>query len=594
MSIWITLSIHYIKTVNSNERLVLSMGLSFIALVLLANFTKGQSNNLNDKFIFPMYSDGSEDCDMVIEFNMMSFSRTALYATMTTNYNESYDNILDKTPFVISLKQYLGFNASKVFTWNVNDTVSAKIRCEYGDVLHIFDSNSLGRNYIVYSDKDYFVTVYGTDANTSVTISSINNTVIEAHRLDAGNTITFDPDSSDVYQINASGRLGIIYSNVDINRNLVCDQNDDIVWEMIPPMEKNGREFMMHIPNVESAFLEVLGYEDGLLKLHLPDELTTINLKAFERKIINVSHARDVHMTSSTHVSVLSTLNLTTDANRTATNIFSVFPVEQFNNCLYLTIFNCTNNVCGYLVTENGIDSISLYNMEGKTVQTFNTSDIDQNSTTASFEISDISDGMYFLLSENSSAHLIFYYVNLSHGRYYQSTSLDKIHCDIFVFSQTPNFNEETSVSTNTLVEKTSVPNDILSSTHSINNVSGAYIENVTVSYSTIIQSQNNTLTNKSAQSVPKLGSLSYLTSNTSTQNETTAVQQINNRLIFPFMYEEIPDDDSVLNTYLIAVIVSLCTAIFAVIAVISTFLLLELLRRRRQIRNTKIRPFVS
>ncbi|XP_052065975.1 uncharacterized protein LOC127705674 [Mytilus californianus] len=594
MSIWITLSIHYIKTVNSNERLVLSMGLSFIALVLLANFTKGQSNNLNDKFIFPMYSDGSEDCDMVIEFNMMSFSRTALYATMTTNYNESYDNILDKTPFVMPLKQYLGFNASKVFTWNVNDTVSAKIRCEYGDVLHLLDSNSLGRNYIVYSDKDYFVTVYGTEANTSVTISSINNTVIEAHRLDVGNTITFDPNSSDVYQINASGRIGIIYSNVDITRNIVCDQNDDIVWEMIPPMEKNGKEFMMHIPNVESAFLEVLGYEDGLLKLHLPDGLKTINLKAFERKMINVSHARDVHMTSSTHVSVFSTLNLTTDTNRTATNILSVFPAEQFNNCLYVTIFNCTNNVCGYLVTENGIHSISLYNMEGKTVQTFNTSDVDQNKTTASFEISVISDGIYFLLSENSSVHIIFYYVNLSHGRYYQSTSLDKTNCDIFVFSQTPNFNEETSVSTNTLVEKTSVPNDNLSSTHSINNVSGAYIENVTVSYSTIIQSQNNTLINQSAQSVPKLGSLSYLTSNTSTQNETTAVQQINNRLIFPFMYEEIPDDDSVLNTYLIAVIVSLCTAIFAVIAVISTFLLLEILRRRRQIRNTKIRPFVS
>lgn len=129
----------------------------------------------------------------------------------------------------------------------------------YGDVLHIFNSNSLGRNYIVYSDKDYFITIYGTDSDTNVTINSMNDTVIEAHRLDVGNTVTFDPELSDVYQINASGKIGIIYSNVDISRNTVCDQTDDILWEMIPPVEKNGEEFMIHIPDVESAFLEVLG-----------------------------------------------------------------------------------------------------------------------------------------------------------------------------------------------------------------------------------------------------------------------------------------------------------------------------------------------
>ncbi|XP_076449999.1 uncharacterized protein LOC143286342 [Babylonia areolata] len=44
----------------------------------------------------------------------------------------------------------------------------------------------------------------------------------------------------------------------------------------------------------------------------------------------------------------------------------------------------------------------------------------------------------------------------------------------------------------------------------------------------------------------------------------------------------------------LFAVIISLSVAIFAVIAVISVFLLMELMSRRRQIRNTKIRPFVS
>ena len=44
----------------------------------------------------------------------------------------------------------------------------------------------------------------------------------------------------------------------------------------------------------------------------------------------------------------------------------------------------------------------------------------------------------------------------------------------------------------------------------------------------------------------------------------------------------------------LFAVIISLTVAIVAVVGVISVFLLMELMSRRRQIRNTKIRPFVS
>ncbi|XP_070182289.1 uncharacterized protein [Littorina saxatilis] len=55
------------------------------------------------------------------------------------------------------------------------------------------------------------------------------------------------------------------------------------------------------------------------------------------------------------------------------------------------------------------------------------------------------------------------------------------------------------------------------------------------------------------------------------------------------FDYEE---EDSEMP--LLAVIISLSVAIFAVIAVISIFLLMEVMSRRRQIRNTKIRPFVS
>ncbi|KAI8780815.1 chitinase protein PB1E7.04c, partial [Biomphalaria glabrata] len=59
-----------------------------------------------------------------------------------------------------------------------------------------------------------------------------------------------------------------------------------------------------------------------------------------------------------------------------------------------------------------------------------------------------------------------------------------------------------------------------------------------------------------------------------------------------PSDYWETGDEDTARP--LIAVIVSLCVAIFAVIALISGYMLVELTSRRKHVRNPKIRPFVS
>lgn len=72
----------------------------------------GQVSLLSDKFVFPLYAENN-DCDISVEFNTMSFSSGALAVTMTTNYNETYVNVLDKAPFVLPLKQFLSFNVTK-------------------------------------------------------------------------------------------------------------------------------------------------------------------------------------------------------------------------------------------------------------------------------------------------------------------------------------------------------------------------------------------------------------------------------------------------------------------------------------------------
>lgn len=591
MSIGISLSIYFNKPINSNERLVLSMGLSFIALVMFANLTKGQSSTVNEEYIFPIYTASSEDCDIVLEFNTMSFSRKALQVTMTTNYNETYNSVLDEIPFVKPLKQYLSLNASKVFTLTTNDTMTLLLRHKEGDVLQLLNTQTLGTNYVVSIEKNSFITIYGTGEVTNVTIVAVDNSLNNTYNLDFGETVSFSPVISGIYHVEGSGKIGIIYSNRDLT--YMCDSTVNIVWEMIPPVEYAGSEFMLYIPDVQSAYLEVLGYQDSQLTLHISEDVTSIRLKAFERKIIDVTQARYVRLTSSTAVTVMLIVNLTIGIdNNTVSNMLNVFPVEKIARCSYLTALNCTNTTCGYFVTRNTTEDFLILDKEGVVIRRFNSSHKQTNCVISGWEISNISDGMYVLQSEHTNVPLVVFSVDVDNGRYYQSVITDNdTTCDITSIPLSPDIADEANLTNNTFTSnETSVPNVFLfNSTINSTDITstGAYSDNNTIS-------THGGAVNQSAQSVPKKGLLSYLTSNTTTENGTNVGQTINNRLIFPFMYEEIPDDDSVLNEYLIAVIVSLCTAIFAVIAVISTFLLLELLRRRRQIRNTKIRPFVT
>lgn len=592
MSIGISLSIYFNKPINSNERLVLSMGLSFIALVMFANLTKGQSSTVNEEYIFPIYTASSEDCDIVLEFNTMSFTRKALQVTMTTNYNETYNSVLDEIPFIKPFKQYLSLNASKVFTLTTNDTTTLFLRHKEGDVLQLFNTEALGTKYAVSIEKYSFITIYGTGEATNVTIVAVDNSLNNTYKLDFGETVSFSPVISGIYHVEGSGKIGIIYSNRDLT--YMCDNTVNIVWEMIPPLEYAGSEFMLYIPDVESAYLEVLGYQDSQLTLHISEDVTSILLKGFERKIINITQARYVHLTSSSPVTVMCIVNLTIGIDdNTVSNMLNVFPVEKIAGCSYFTAFNCANTTCGYFVTRNTTEDFVILDKEGAVIRRFNSSQKQTNGVVSGWDISNISDGIYVLQSERTNVPLAVFYVDVDNGRYYQNVITDNTTtCDITSIPISTDIADEANLTNNTFTSnETSVPNVLLfNSTINSSDITstGAYSDNNTISTHVVA-------VNQSAQSVPKKGLLSYLASNTTTGNGTDVVEQsINNRLIFPFMYEEIPDDDSVLNEYLIAVIVSLCTAIFAVIAVISTFLLLELLRRRRQIRNTKIRPFVT
>lgn len=144
-----------------------------------------------------------------------------------------------------------------VFTLTTNDTMTLLLRHKEGDVLQLLNTETLGTKYVVSIEKYSFITIYGTEKVTNVTIVAVHNSLNNTHKLDFGETVSFSPVISGIYHVEGSGKIGIIYSNMDLT--YMCDNTVNIVWEMIPPLEYAGSEFMLYIPDVQSAYLEVLG-----------------------------------------------------------------------------------------------------------------------------------------------------------------------------------------------------------------------------------------------------------------------------------------------------------------------------------------------
>lgn len=337
-----------------------------------------------------------------------------------------------------------------------------------------------------------------------------------------------------------------------------------------------------------------VGYEDGQLTLYSTKDVITKNLKAFERLVINVSTTRNVYLSSNINVNVIATVNLTTTNFGGELNKISLYPYESHSHCSFFMAFNCSSNVCGYIVVKKIPDNFTIYNKSGVVDVNFPKLKEQGNSSVTSFEVTGLSNGYYFLQADDDTPFVLFEY-NSIYGRYTQTMSVNSSNC--YAVSSVSNLSRS-SIDTSAIKAENDQNNESFQTSNITSeieneNITGAFNETESYNVTSLPITYDNKV-RETAQNVPKVGPRMYLTSNSSTSNDSTVVQQIDNRLIFPFMYEEIPEDDNVLNEYLIAVIVSLCTAICAVIGVISTFLLLEFLRRRRHVGNTKIRPFVS
>lgn len=279
--------------------------------------------------------------------------------------------------------------------------------------------------------------------------------------------------------------------------------------------------------------------------MSLPNGTYTYSARPFEVLSFNVTGASFCVIKSSQSVEVMVIASIMSSEGDVYRNVFTLPPMENTFACQRIALTDCYHECL--LVAIANFTSVAF-------VDGFNDFDISNSSFQAgdnSYSVSrysNLSNGLYRIHSLNQSYSFISFHLDRTKGSFYPAGLLQSYS------------SEQTTPGTdNNATEKVSSKN----------------------CYDTIDESG---IKDKSTDA--------------SGENDTTkcTTETIVKRVTpNPWGFTDSDDDDErAFNEYRVAVIVSLCAAIFAVGALISAFLLIEFMKRRKQLRNTKIRPFVS
>ena len=367
---------------------------------------------------------------------------------------------------------------------------------------------------------------------------------------------------------------------------------------------------------------------------------------------INFTGATHAILYATKPIQVLVTTFITGIDGKHNKNVFYLFPTETYSNCYSFIANNCENSVCA-LVSAESSGRPDLYYRNGQ-IKLSNDFLKRVNDTDYVWEIRNLTNGLYFLRAVYENESLIFFNFDSRSGDFSVAFPNINVCCDCLSVPNSTIENQEnmqgatdittkagdtynfTSVTTDdnvATVVTDSLASNTSSSTTTFSNssynselsslISESFTRspdpfNATLDYTTNQTTHkpnsylNTTISQKSNCSNDMINCTERSTNTSDTTNEELprpSYQSQSNASItvdisgdggddgqpnYDYLYHEAPEDDSILQDYMTAVIVSLCVAIFAVIAVISTFLLLEFVSRRKQLRNTKIRPFVS
>ncbi|XP_069132246.1 uncharacterized protein [Argopecten irradians] len=558
--------------------------LSFVAVMWIVSLTRVKSGDVNEYFYTPL-ANGLDisGCEMTIQAYPNVADGQALYITMATRYNETFTEDTNLT-LDSSVMYRSSQTLSHVHRFTSDARPNMQILPDVGDPMYIPSSNQPTTSYLLLLDDasqhgEKSVYLVGMNDNTTVNVYMNTNIstnssyeMVASMQINKYDTVLLNSTYTvDGVRINSSQIFSVVVTSGNAMNQ--CNFSTDFTWDRLPSTNSMGHEFNIMPPSDETVHIcKFLGSSNGNLSIKSEGTSTFYDMLPYTTLRVNLTGYSEVVVSSSEPIQTSCTTWIKRDTpydQQVYRNQYSPLPVAQMSSCNIAVVQNCENSSCILAMSESTSGNLDIRNLseKSKTLYASIRTIMVDNRKYHIWSIGNLSDGLYVIETQDNAPLMVFVQ-DLSFGRFFP---LETSACNTSMITQSMVVTPGSKAS----------PTDALVTPQSLVETTSGY-HNVSLQSNTSIDSTGSSIT----------GAINS-TSVTSSSSSTTPTQQVVVSK-YSFVYDEISDDDRILNEYMIAVIVSLGTAIFAVVAVLSTFLLLEVLSRRRQLGNSKIRPMVS
>ncbi|KAK3591871.1 hypothetical protein CHS0354_005074 [Potamilus streckersoni] len=541
------------------------------------------------------------------------------------------------TPITI-LDYQLGLNFTTGIFLHCHSHLNVYIRPEFGDQLWIPPMKWFGTSYVFPPDIDvndcpqiksfHIFKVYDdstinffSEQNVSDLLQtykwSMNGSTLHLSFTDPV-LLRYNSNTSNV-RIESDKPVGVIYSSIHestdkrVVKGITCPSSRWLTWTMLPSRKHWGRHFVLiplsedneltlHVTGAESGFVDVSTRTTLSRNFILPGE--TLRFKIKSDSIIN----------SLKPVQILCTSIIKTNNGRLHMNMFflpRVINITGFNG--WFQTDHCDGYVCLVAVVSNSNLVPNISNAGNMTYFSYNISDVNDTIVHNVVKYRDLPTGNHTFFIENSTRILSLFLLEKHFGRFYPFV-FNSDMVDDHVLEMIPNYRDIVNTSTLSYDEIRNSSFALLDTgnrTEDQYNVSDSAVSNsknfsifLNRTYGTDSHTQVNNISsikreNLKYQAVQsKLFTLSNLGKKVDIVNApgTTRpkVETVEFMVNSKNSKAKAPVNKYLIKGNLLAVIISLSAAILAVGVVISVFLLIEFASSRRQIRNTKIRPYSS
>ncbi|XP_060072455.1 uncharacterized protein LOC132552312 [Ylistrum balloti] len=569
---------------RSDER---AAALSFMATLWVVSLTRVNSDDVNEYYYAPLaYGTATSGCEMTLQAYPNVADGQDLYITMMTRYNESYTDDTNLT-LVSSMMYRSPRILAHVHRFTSDARPNMQILSDKGDPMYIPSSHQLATAYLLLLDdasqhEQQGVYVVGMKDNTTVNVYMNTNTssitsleMVASMQINNYETVLLNSTYTlDGVRMNSSQCFGIVVMSGKAGSQ--CNFSTDFTWERLPSTNFMGQEFHIMSPSNKTVHMcKFIGVLEGNISVTSDGNSSFYDTLPYMPLTVNLTGQSEVVVLSAEPIQTLCTTwvqHPTSHDQQTYRNQYLPLPMDYMSSCNVAVVQNCVNNTCilAMSASTSGFLDIRRSSEKSKTTIESARTVVLEDRKFHIWNIWNLTDDVYVLETQDNIPLMVFVQ-DLSVGRFFP---LEPSACNASVDSQS------ISVTPGNKAASTAVT--IATHTQVVNSTG----ENSFPSYS------NTTAIDSTGTSITSSISSSSVTSTVKSTTSPTTKHVVVSK--YSFMYDDISDDDRILNEYMIAVIVSLGTAIFAVVAVLSTFLLLEVLSRRRQLGNSKIRPMVS